>query len=239
MRLAVLADIHGNLAALEAVVADLRETAPDVVVHGGDLADAGSRPAEVVDLIRSMGWRGVLGNTDEALVRPESLGALADRSPALRTLAGAIAAMAAASRGLLGPERVGWLGGLPERLDLGGVALVHASPASLWRAPAVDADDAAFEDAFGALGAPLVVYAHVHTPVVRPLPRMTVANTGSVGLPYDGDPRASYLIVDDGAPTIRRVVYAVEREIAARLRSGIPHAEWVATMLRAARPAQP
>lgn len=67
MHLAIISDIHGNLTALEAVIADLRETSPDIVLHGGDLAAGGARPAEIVDCVRALGWNGVLGNTNEML----------------------------------------------------------------------------------------------------------------------------------------------------------------------------
>ena len=73
MRLAVISDIHGNLTALEAVLKDLAVTSPDLVVHGGDLVLNGSSPAEVVDLVRTLGWPGVVGNTDELLWNPERL----------------------------------------------------------------------------------------------------------------------------------------------------------------------
>jgi 3',5'-cyclic AMP phosphodiesterase CpdA len=72
MRIAILSDIHGNRTAFEAVLADLQQTSPDLILHGGDLADAGASPAEIVDRIRDLGWQGV-GNTDEMLFRPESL----------------------------------------------------------------------------------------------------------------------------------------------------------------------
>ena len=67
MRIAIIADIHGNLTALDAVLADLRQQKPDVVYHGGDLAFGGCNPAEVIDCIVQEGWKGVLGNTDEML----------------------------------------------------------------------------------------------------------------------------------------------------------------------------
>src|SRR5947208_16754573 len=73
MRIAIVSDIHGNRTALEAVLADLGQTSPDLILHGGDLADGGASPAEIVDRIRDLGWQGVLGNTDEMLARPESL----------------------------------------------------------------------------------------------------------------------------------------------------------------------
>jgi predicted phosphodiesterase len=74
MRIAIISDIHGNRCACDAVLADLKEAAPDLVLHGGDLADNGAHSAYVVDQIRSLGWRGVLGNTDEMLWR--GIGAL-------------------------------------------------------------------------------------------------------------------------------------------------------------------
>jgi len=106
MRLAVLSDIHGNLTAFEAVLADLRETAPDLAMHGGDLADSGSRPGEILDRIRDLGWPGVAGNTDEMLFDPESLERFASGLPQLRSLFDTIAEMAAAARAELGEARI-------------------------------------------------------------------------------------------------------------------------------------
>lgn len=62
MRIAILSDIHGNLTALEAVLADVEQQRPDLVVHGGDFVTRGARPAEVVDAIRRLGWPVILGN---------------------------------------------------------------------------------------------------------------------------------------------------------------------------------
>ena len=67
MRVAVLSDIHANLTALDAVVADIRMHAPDAVVVGGDLVGSGSRPAEVIDRIREIDWPVIQGNSDEML----------------------------------------------------------------------------------------------------------------------------------------------------------------------------
>ena len=67
MRIAIVSDIHGNRTAFEAVLGDLRQTSPDLILHGGDLADGGASPVEIVDRIRDLGWQGVVGNTDEML----------------------------------------------------------------------------------------------------------------------------------------------------------------------------
>jgi len=66
-----------------------------------------------------------------------------------------------------------------------------------------------------------------------------VANSGSVSLSYDGDPRASYLLLDDGKPSIRRVEYDVDREIKALMTCGLPHAEWMVRTLKNASPQMP
>jgi predicted phosphodiesterase len=113
MRIAIVSDIHGNLTAFEAVLADIRKTCPDVVLHGGDLADSGSSPIEVVDRIRNLGWQGVMGNTDEMLVRPESLEEFASQSSAPSTIWAAISQIAEATRSLLGEDRIAWLRELP------------------------------------------------------------------------------------------------------------------------------
>jgi predicted phosphodiesterase len=64
---ASLSDIHGNLTAFEAVLADLRQTSPDLILHRGDPADGGTRPVGIVDQLRDLGWQAVVGNADEAL----------------------------------------------------------------------------------------------------------------------------------------------------------------------------
>jgi predicted phosphodiesterase len=239
MRIAVLADIHGNRTAFEAVLTDLQRTSPDVILHGGDLAASGANPAEVVDRIRDLGWPGVVGNTDEMLYRPESLTEFASQSPSLQPLFATIAEMAAATREALGPERLAWLRGLPRVQAHGPMALVHASPESLWRAPLQSASDAELEAVYGPLGQPVAVYGHVHTSYIRRVARMIVANTGSVSLSHDGDRRAAYLLLDDSEPTIRRVEYDVDREIEALFSCGMPHADWVKKMLESACPLLP
>lgn len=235
MRIAIVADVHGNRSAFDAVRADLRYAAPDLILHGGDLADSGSAPAEIVDEIRGLGWPGVCGNTDEMLFDPASLEAFASSVPALAAMFQRIAEMADAAREKLGDARLEWLRGLPRRQIHGRVALVHASPGDLWRAPAPEAADDELAARYGPLARPVVAYGHVHRPFVRKGPALTVANTGSAGLPYDGDPRASYLLIDDADVHVRRVVYDIERERRALAQSGLPHAAWVAAMLGSGR----
>jgi predicted phosphodiesterase len=231
MRIAIVSDIHGNRTAFEAVLADLREISPDLIFHGGDLADAGASPAEIVDGVRDLGWPGVLGNTDEMLIRPDCLTEFSERSPQLQPLFAVIAEMAAATRESIGEERLNWLRGLPQSQVHGPMALVHASPESAWRAPLPESSDAELESVYGPLGQAIAIYAHIHRPHIRTLGRLTVANTGSVSLSYDGDRRASYLLLDGSKPEIRRVEYEVDKELKALAACRLPHADWVANIL--------
>ncbi|HZU26400.1 MAG TPA: metallophosphoesterase family protein [Bryobacteraceae bacterium] len=239
MRIAVVSDIHGNRTAFDAVLADLRETSPDLILHGGDLSDSGSSAAYVIDHIRDLGWPGVYGNTDEMLFDPESLAAFARPLPQLKAMFDVIEEMAAFTREALGEERIAWLRALPPMQVQGSMALVHASPGTAWRAPAPEVSDEELQSTYGALDHAVAVYGHLDRSFVRRLPAMTVANSGSVSLSYDGDPRASYLLLDEGAPVIRRVEYDVVREVEALSASGLPHADWIARILRSAAPQMP
>jgi putative phosphoesterase len=233
VRVAVISDIHGNFWALEAVLEALKRDAPDLVVQGGDLALNGPRPAEVVDLIREQGLPGVVGNTDELLWKPGMRAEQEIRMPKLRRLLYVLfEKTAVATRELLGAERLEWMRTLPTKWGLENLAVVHASPGDLWNAPMPDADNQTLAELYGPLGVRLVVYGHIHRPFVRQVNGLTVANSGSVGMPYDGDPRASYLLVEDGRILVRRVEYDVDREVADLVAIGYPYAHWLADIRR-------
>lgn len=124
--------------------------------------------------------------------------------------------------------------GAPRGLRFEDLALVHAAPGDLWRAPMPDAADEELSSVYQPLGAATAVYGHIHRPYTRALAELTVANCGSVGMPWDGDPRASYLLIEDGRPRLERVEYDVEREVAMMLGSGYPDAPRLAEMRRRA-----
>jgi len=232
MRIAIISDVHGNLTALEAVMADLRQQTPDIIFQGGDVATAGCNPAEVIDLIADAGWAGVLGNTDEILWDDSGLKVMDASTPKLKSLLAMIEQFANTTRQMIGEERLDWLRKLPPELRHENLVLLHASPGNIWRAPMDTANDPALIDAFSSLNAGTVVYCHIHRPFIRRVGEMTVCNCGSVGSPYDGDPRASYLVIDDDQPSIRRVEYDVEKEVGRLMASDYPQKEWIARLRR-------
>jgi predicted phosphodiesterase len=239
VRIAVVSDIHANLIALEAVIADLDQQRPDLIVQGGDLVAGGARAADVIDRIRDLRWPGVYGNTDEMLWAPERLEASL-QGPQLAPMKQILMTeIIPAIRRSIGDERLGWLKALPLEWSAAGHAdlvVVHASPGDAWRSPAANASDDELEQTYGPLARRSVVYGHIHQPFVRHLPSLTVANAGSVSLSYDGDPRAAYALLDDDHIVIRRVEYDVEQEIAQLVAAGDRYAQWTAQVLRTARP---
>ena len=143
--------------------------------------------------------------------------------------------MADSTREALGGDRLAWLESLPMAQAAAGVQLVHATPGNVWQSPGPGAADSELESAYEVLEGPLTVYAHIHHPFVRRIGRRVIANTGALSLSYDGDARASYLLIEDGVPAIRRVAYDLEAEAQVLGRCGLPHAGWVTeTMRRAA-----
>lgn len=232
MRIAIISDIHGNLTALDAVAADLKQQKPDLVFHGGDLAASGCNPAEVLDYIRDSGWPGVLGNTDEMLWNNSGLRAMQASALKLKTLLAALDQFVEATNAMIGSKRLDWLRRLPTELRHDDMVLLHAGPGNIWKAPMDNADDSALTDTYSSLNAKIVVYCHIHRPFVRTVGEMTVCNCGSVGAPYDGDPRASYLMMDNGRPSIRRVKYDIDKEVGRLMASDYPHKEWIAAMRR-------
>jgi putative phosphoesterase len=235
VRLAVVSDIHANLTALEAVIRDLKLAAPDLIVHGGDLVGSGARPGEVVDRVRALGWPGVQGNAEEMLWNPKRVEEYF-RTPSLQHWRKVVDRTIAATIDAIGDQRLDWLRSLPGQWATQNVTILHAGANDLWRSPAANATDDELITAYGSFGTPRVVYGHIHCPYVRRLASFTVANSGSVSLPYDGDARAAYLLIDDKQITIRRVEYDIEREVNALFETRCPDAAWLAEMLRKGRP---
>ncbi|MDQ3783850.1 MAG: metallophosphatase family protein [Actinomycetota bacterium] len=219
MRVAILSDIHGNLPALEAVVQDIDGQSPDEIWCGGDIAWAGPWGADCVARVKEAGWPTVRGNTDVWVTGdPQTV-----ESPEARRETETLA-----SAHDLSAEDALWLLNLPlGHSGPGSLLLVHGTPESPFDAPMPDASPAEFQPYEGHAG--VVVYGHVHRAFFRRLAGGTiVCNTGSVGLPMDGD-TASYLLVDLTGPEVtlrhRRVAFDRAGAIQEARRIGGPVAE--------------
>jgi diadenosine tetraphosphatase ApaH/serine/threonine PP2A family protein phosphatase len=196
--LALVYDVHGNLPALEAVIADAQSAGAEGWVLGGDYALFGGWPAETVERLRGLeraSW--IRGNGERWTADP-------DAAPDNEVVPGAIEA----ARAALGEATVADLASLPFSLPLDGTLVCHGSPLSDVRSfePEPGEDD---EELLDGTDAPRVVFGHTHLPFARSSKGgVELVNPGSVGMPFDGDPRAAYaLLRDDGRIEHRRVGY--------------------------------
>jgi predicted phosphodiesterase len=199
-RIAVLSDVHGNLLALEAVRAALKKERPDGVMICGDLVLNGPDPVGVVDAIRELESDGALvvaGNTDIAVADFDYAAAF----PSLMDgIPESIRSAAEWAHDELGQERIDWLRRLPSerRLRVGEMLLLatHASPGSQTEGfdgaldPNVTIERAARTDAR------VICCGHTHLPEVRDLGWKLIVNAGSAGYVFDGEPTASWALVE-------------------------------------------
>jgi predicted phosphodiesterase len=234
-RIAILSDPHGDLIALQKVIADLEslEEPVEEVLVGGDLAQGGAQPAEVVDLIRERGWPAVRGNADELLVR------LADGATHEEALRPGAATHGAVPESLvpdalwavdrLGSDRIEYLRNLPLSIvrgpfDLGSMVLVHATPWSTEDVVLPDADEKVAKRMVSEAGARLLVYGHIHTQYMRRVADATLMSVGAINGSNDADTRPAYAIVDLGKTVSvepRRVDWPLEERLDAYAAAGI------------------
>lgn len=203
MRIAVLADVHGNLPALRAVLTEVDAERPDAVVVAGDVV-AGPLVRESLELLRArpepVHW--VSGNSEREAI------AVFDGEPASDDPPGLAAAWSAnAIDREWRDEIISW----PIALELDGVRFCHGSPRSDTEILTTATPDEAFADALSGVEEPLVVGGHTHRQFRREMPSgPSYANAGSVGLPYEGRPGAFWMIVRDGAPELRETSYDLD-----------------------------
>lgn len=203
--LALLYDVHGNLPALEAVIADARGAGAPRFLLGGDYALFGPFPAESVAALRALPdatW--IRGNVDRWSAHPEQL------PPDDELVARAVADC----RHALGSDLTDELGQLPEQELLDGTLYCHASPVSDMRSFMPEpADDEG--ELLADVTQRRVVFGHTHLQFRRhSAAGLELVNPGSVGLPFDGDVRAAYALVgDDGSVELRRVEYDLDAAV--------------------------
>ena len=227
VRVAILSDIHGNLEALTAVRAAFKKERPDHVVIAGDHVLNGPDPAGVVDALRDMEASGatiVQGNTDVAVADFDYSAANPSFSDGVPEIFRAAAEWA---HDALGEERVAWLRRLPSerRLMLDDTMLLacHGSPGSQTQGFDMQLDPSVVYERLSRTAARLIACGHTHLPEIRDLGWKMIINDGSAGYVFDGDPTASWALVDvDGTEVsaeIRRTEFdtmAVANAISAR-----------------------
>jgi putative phosphoesterase len=226
-RVAVLSDVHGNLAALEAVRKAIKREKPDAVIVAGDHVMNGPDPVGVVDALREMEASGatiVQGNTDVAV-------ADFDYSAAFPWFTDGIpdtfVAAAEWAHDELGEDRIGWLRRLPSErrlmLDDTMILACHASPGSQTQGFDTQLDPSVMLERISRTDARVICCGHTHLPEVRDLGWKIIVNDGSAGYVFDGDPTASWALVtldgDEIQTEIRRSEFdtmAVANAISAR-----------------------
>jgi putative phosphoesterase len=227
MKYAIFSDVHGNLAALEAVLSDTEGQGVDKILHCGDLVGYGPFPNEVVNLIRSNRIEGVMGNYDDGVgfERDDCGCAYTDEE-----------------QRLLGQRSIDWtkahvtwenkefLRTLPRELRFSQgafeILLTHGSPRRINEYLYEDRPLKTFNRLLQAGRCNLLVCGHTHLPYHKVVGDKHVVNVGSLGKPKDGDPRAAYALltlVEGLSVDFRRVPYDVERIAGAIEASELPH----------------
>jgi predicted phosphodiesterase len=215
----MISDVHANLPALEAVLADIGQQSVDQIFCAGDLVGQGPHPNQVVSLIRKAGIPSILGNQE---IEFRELGDRAQPNPKKHML-WTIAVLKRKNRK--------YLLGLPPDLQLEvegvGILIVHGSPHGTFDTmhPSLTSETIRAWFPAGTRRPDVLVGGHTHVPFVRTVDGMLVVNSGTVGRPFDGDPRAGWALLEleegRARARIRRVEYPVEETVRAMKRIGM------------------
>ncbi|NUT54716.1 MAG: metallophosphoesterase family protein [Thermoleophilia bacterium] len=205
MRVAALHDVHGNLPALEAVLAELRSLDVDRIVCGGDVI-AGPFPQESLDRLREVEAVFIRGNADRESPRaPEGTWEWLSAQ--------------------LDEESREFLRTLPLSASLDGVLYCHGSPRDDDEILTKVSPDERFRDALAGVAERVVVGGHTHVQFERVVDGIRFVNAGSVGMPYEGRQGAFWALLDRGGPQHRHTPYAVDAAAALIRTSSYPGAE--------------
>lgn len=214
MKVAVLSDVHSNLHALQAVLADVETRGLTDILCPGDVVGYGAFPNETVGIMRQRCRMAICGNHDQAVIRINTAGMNPMAAAAIHWTAKSISAEAVDYLRSLKAHEVVAIDGMK-------VELYHGSPR--------DDEEYVYEvdasaDLLEASGAEILVMGHTHVPFVKRLEKGLIANAGSVGQPRDNDPRAAYLILDSTelSATIVRVEYDTKAAAQAIMDVGLP-----------------
>lgn len=234
MKYAFISDIHGNAVALKAVLQDIENQNVDEIVVLGDLCYRGPQPKESLQLVRSLNCQVVKGNADEWVVRGVHKGEVPDEAIEMMnkerewTLT------------QLDESDLAYLEKLPQSLNLQAedknIQVFHATPDSLFDIILPHADDTVITEKMMKAEGHAYVYGHIHNPFVRSINGKLLMNTGSVGLPFDGLPKASYAILEINAGRIRasieRVDFDIEKVVDLFKEQAYPNADMLISFIR-------
>lgn len=234
MKIAIFSDVHGNLTALEAVLADIKQHSPDLVIFAGDLCTDGARPAECMKRLRSESISSIHGNTDLELSNQPLLSRDVNIEETFREMQ--IRDNVDWTWAQLSEEERAWLRTLPFHRRVSPTShpkddlfIVHANPKDVNRH--ILPPESMQDDLYGEVRQPddapelkemldelrgMVAFGHLHIPSVRHWGDVTLVNISSVSLPLDGDQRAKYglLTWNDGWDIEHRHIdYDVDKEI--------------------------
>ena len=238
MRIALISDIHANLHALDAVLADIATRAEvSATYHVGDLVGYSAFPNEVVARLRAHAIVGVAGNYDSTVATDYKHCGCKSKTPEQEALAHVSYEY---TKRAVTPETKRYLGMLPFSLELrprGGhvsgprLVLVHGTPTLntlYWTADRSDEFCLTMAAKVDLKAGDTIAFGHTHKPWRREVHGMHFVNTGSVGRPKDGDPRAGYVLVDHSStvPIVDfvRVTYDIDAAVAAIGAAGLPDA---------------
>ncbi|WP_066192032.1 MULTISPECIES: metallophosphoesterase family protein [Gracilibacillus] len=235
MRIAFLSDIHGNAVALETVLQDIEQKQVDRIVVLGDLAFRGPDPAKSIQLIRSLQTDVIKGNADEWVVRGVREGEVPQKAlPIMQE-------EQQWTRKQLSEDDINYLSNLPTELILTTegtkIHAFHATPNSLFDVVLPHFSDHELIDSLTTNeDADLYVYGHIHKAYQRVIEGKTIMNLGSVGLPFDGITKASYVVADITDNQLQtshiRVAYDIEKVCQQYEAGDYPNIEAMQTILR-------
>ena len=227
MKIALIGDVHANLPALESVLAHIRQQNVTIVWNTGDFVGYNAFPNEVIDQLRQVDVVSIVGNYDRKVLKfkkKKSKWRQSKRPEKYLAFKWAYKTLSKKNRS--------YLQSLPKerRLRVNGrrILLTHGSPAATDEALTPDTPNRRFRELAQMAGTDVIICGHSHRPFARQVAGVWFINTGSVGRPDDGDPRASYAILqiepDDLQVEHYRLDYDIVQAVKAIRQNNLPEA---------------
>jgi putative phosphoesterase len=248
MRIALISDIHGNLVALQTVLADIATLSVDRYVCLGDVAANGPQPREVIQRVRDLGCPVVRGNTDEWFLVPQTYDPNSEKERRLM-------ALLEWAMHQFSADEIAFMRTFQPRIEVAlenGAALLgfHGSPQSNTQRLRASTHDDELAQILSGYRATIMAGGHTHVPMLRRYRDMTIINPGSVGAPTELDGSrepgrltalCEYAIVDSHADNLSVEFHRVPLDVNAVLQSarasGMPHVEeWIADWTKNSEP---